>query len=122
MLPARRKKTMNAIVNIEDPEGLINTLQARIKLLERQIENDRQHRADDLAMMIGEAVKRMRMHGVIPLHIGDQDRAKLSEELAANPLFPYVVDQVWLLSTAPVAPEVKAAIKIAADHGMNRWN
>ncbi|MYM92395.1 hypothetical protein [Duganella vulcania] len=113
---------MSAIVNIEDPEGLINTLQARIKLLERQIENERQDRAAHRPMEIGEAVKRLRMHGVIPLHIGDQDRAKLAEELTANPLFADVVDQVWLLSAAPVRPEVKDAIKIAAEHGMNRWN
>lgn len=113
---------MNAIVNIEDPEGLINTLQAQIKLLERQIENERKYRAEDRPMEIGEAVKRLRMHGVIPLHIGDQDRGKLREELAVNPLFADVVDQVWLLSAAPVVQEVKDAIKIAADHGMNRWN
>lgn len=113
---------MNAIVNIEDPEGVINTLQARIKLLERQIENERQCRADDRPMEIGEAVKRLRMHGVIPLHIGDQDRAMLASELAENPLFADVVDQVWLLSAAPVAPEVKDALKAAANHGMNRWN
>lgn len=109
-------------MNIEDPEGLINTLQARIKLLERQIENERQYRAEDRPMEVGEAIKRLRMHGVIPLHIGDQDRGKLKEELATNPLFADVVDQVWLLSAAPVAQAVKDAIKIAADHGLNRWN
>jgi len=113
---------MNAIVKIEDPEGLINTLQAQIKLLERQIEKERQYRADDRAMEIAEALKRLRMHGVIPLHIGDQDRAMLSNELMSNPLFTNVADQVWLLSAAPVAQEVKDALMNAANHGMNRWN
>ncbi len=113
---------MNAIVNIEDPEGLINTLQARIKLLERQIEIGRQHRIEDHPMEIGEAVKRLRLHGIIPLHVGDQDCAELASELAENPSFSRVADQVWMLSAAPVSPEVKDAIKTAANYGMSRWN
>jgi hypothetical protein len=113
---------MDTIVRIEDPEGLINTLQAQINRLERQIESERQNRADDLPMEIAEAVKRLRMHGIIPLYIGDQDRAALTSELASNPLFSHMVNQVWLLSAAPVTPAVKEAVKIAANHGMDRWN
>ena len=112
---------MNAVVKIKDPEGLINTLQARIKQLEGQLQFERERYAQNLPDEIAQAVKSLRLYGVIVLHVGDQDRATLVKELSPNPVFRAVVGQVWSLSGVPVAPEVRDAIKAAANYGMNRW-
>lgn len=112
---------MSAVVKIEDPEGLINTLQARTKQLEEQLQFERERHAHNLPDEIAQAVKSLRLYGVIVLYVGDQDRTTLAKELSPNPVLRGVVDQVWSLSGAPVAPEVKDAIKAAANFGMNRW-
>jgi hypothetical protein len=112
---------MNAVVKIEDQEGVKNTLQARIKELEGQVQYERERNALTLPDEVREAVKRLRLHGVILLHVGAQDIPSLANELAPNPILRDVIDLVWPLSTAPVSPDVKQALHVAANYGNNRW-
>jgi hypothetical protein len=109
---------MNAIVNIEDPSGVINTLQARVKQLEAQLEQERANQPQRLASAVGDALKHFRLHGLILLDLGACDFKKVDVE---NRVLREAVDQAWPLANAPVAGEVKTAIRVAADNGMNRW-
>lgn len=109
---------MNAIVNIEDPSGVINTLQARVKQLEAQLEQDRSSQPQRIANAVGDALKHFRLHGLILLDLGACDFKKAHVE---DSVLREALDQAWPLANAPVAEEVKTAIRVASNNGMNRW-
>lgn len=109
---------MNAIVNIEDPSGVINTLQGRVKQLEAQLEQERSNQPQRVANALRDALKHFRLHGLILLDLGACDFKK---EYVENQILREAVDQAWPLANAPVAEEVKTAIRVAANNGMNRW-
>lgn len=112
---------MIATDKIEDPEGLINTLQARVKQLERQLQNELEYHAQPRPGEFANAIKSLRLHGLILLHVGDQDGQQLQEQLAQHPQLREVIDVVWPLSSAPVAPGVREALKVASNRGNTRW-
>lgn len=66
-------------------------------------------------------LRRMRMHGIIPLYVGDQDCEALKSSFAVDPASSEAFEQVWFLDNAPVQQDVKDAVRKAANYGMNRW-
>ncbi|WP_426172552.1 hypothetical protein [Pseudoduganella sp. R-34] len=106
---------------IADPHGVINSLQARIRQLEAQVDRERAHHIEDVTLIIGEVIKSLRAHGIILLHVGRQGMEVLNNELATRPILGDLVDQVWPLSQAPVSPSVKDALRAASNFGNDRW-
>lgn len=112
---------MRTTLMIEDPQGLINTLQTRVTQLEAQVERERARQAHDLPGEVKEVLKSLRRHGVILLHIGAAELKDVRAEVEANPVLREALDQAWPLANAPVSDEVKNAFQVAANNGMDRW-
>lgn len=119
---AGHMKKATAIEALDDPIGVINSLQVQINDLEgwlrRASEAARYADVENLA----DGLRRLRLHGVIPLYVGPMDMAALQTEVAStSPELSAILDQVWMLSAAPVALEVRNSLAIAAGNGMSRW-
>jgi len=112
---------MTTTVQIDDPQGVINSLQARIVQLEGQIQYLRQSEVEGHATAVHAVLKSLRAHGVILLHLGVEDISKARERTEQYPLERVAMDQVWPLASAPVSADVKTALQKAANYGMNRW-
>jgi hypothetical protein len=107
-------------VSIENPGAVINSLQRRIEQLEAQLSAAREYNAQAVPSVVGDAIKRLRLHGVILLQLGSTN-APMERELNENALLDAAYRQVWMLDRAPVAQDVKEAIRTAANNGMDRW-
>jgi len=107
---------------ITDPAGVIKSLQARIEALEGQLLRERREAKDSHSDVVQDALRRLRLHGVVPMYVGKHDFATLSECVAkSSPSLYKAIDQVWMLAGAPVPDAAKTAIQDAANNGMNRW-
>lgn len=107
---------------ITDPAGVINSLQARIEDLMSQLQCERRAAKDGHASVVEDALRTLRLHGVVPMYVGKDDFTTLSEGVAKSSPFLYkALDQVWMLAGAPVPEAAKTAIQDAAKNGMNRW-
>ena len=108
--------------NIHDPAGVISSLQARIQALEGQLLRERREAQERQSEVISSALRRLRLHGVVPLHVGKQDLATLRESVGkVSPLLSQAIGEVWMLSAAPVDESVKITLQEAANFGNNRW-
>lgn len=112
---------MTTTVQLDDPQGVINSLQARITLLERQLESERRRQLDGLPDAIRHTLKVMRRHGMIFLYLGDRTLTEVSEQVANYPAMYAALDQAWSLASAPVPEDVKTALRTAANYGADRW-
>jgi hypothetical protein len=107
---------------IQDPVAVINTLQARIHQLEAQLRLEREQAQESIQRFLPDALRRLRMHAVIPLYVGSADGEALREDIAkSSPELSQAMKEVWMLSGAPVTHDVKSAIAAAAKNGMSRW-
>lgn len=107
---------------ITDPTGVINSLQARIEALTSQLQCERLAAKNSHASVVEDALRTLRLHGVVPMYVGKDDFTTLSESVAKSSPFLYkALDQVWMLAGAPVSEAVKTAIQDSAKNGMNRW-
>jgi hypothetical protein len=116
---------MSTTIQVDDPQGLINSLQERIKELEGQLayarKRDSEKSLDDLAGAMHDTLKSVRgRYGVILLHVGREDFSKVRED-ARNPAERVVLNQTWRLASAPLPDDAKTALQIAAAYGDNRW-
>lgn len=112
---------MATTVQLDDPQGVINSLQARVAQLEQQIKYEREKHPGSRAEAVHEVLKSIRAHGVILLHLGVDDVTKVREQVARYPLDRVAMDHVWPLASAPVSQGVKDALQNAANYGMDRW-
>ena len=107
---------------IQDPVAVINTLQARIHQLEGQLRLEREQAQEGIQRQFPDALRRLRMHAVIPLYVGSGDSEALREDVArSSPELSQAMQEVWMLSGAPVAQDVKMSFATAAKNGMSRW-
>lgn len=107
---------------IHDPAGVIDSLQARIQALEAQLQREKREAQESQSEVIRSALRRLRLHGVVPLHVGKQDLAALRESVGKDyPLLSQAIGEVWMLSAAPVDESVKTSLQEAANFGNNRW-
>ncbi|HYD60554.1 MAG TPA: hypothetical protein VEC35_09380 [Noviherbaspirillum sp.] len=106
------------MVEVADPAGIINSLQARIRQLEWQIKAQHERQAEALAGAVGDTIRRLRMHGVILLQVSN---GPMHRELAENKILSAAYDEVWKLDDAPLGHDIKTAIRVAAKNGMCRW-
>lgn len=107
---------------LEDPIAVINSMQARIDQLERQLRLERGAAQATHETLVCESVRRLRMHCIIPLYVGADDFDKVREDVRrSSPLLVSAIEEMWLLKDAPVSDEAKSALFAAANHGMNRW-
>ncbi len=113
----------SAATTIEDPNAVINALTAQIKQLERTNEflSNEFSKYTGLPDSVAYMLRHMRMHGIIPLYVGDQDCETLKSSFAVDPASLEAFEQVWFLNNAPVSQEVKDSLRKAANHGMSRW-
>ncbi|WP_288492509.1 hypothetical protein [Paracidovorax oryzae] len=111
------------MVALDDPIGVINSLQAQIEDLEGRLGCANAAAGDRDAQNLADGIRRLRLHGVIPLYVGPLDQAALQAEVAStSPELSAILDQVWMLSAAPVAREVRNSLATAAGGtGMSRW-
>lgn len=72
--------------------------------------------------LVTESVRRLRLHGVIPLYIGAEDFDKVRSDVRrSSPLLVSAMEEVWQLLSAPMPETAKSALFAAANHGMCRW-
>ncbi|XDF33148.1 hypothetical protein RBH89_13130 [Paracidovorax avenae] len=115
-------KEANAVVALDNPIGVINSLQAQIEDLEGRLGCANAAAGDRNAKNLADGIRRLRLHGVITLYVGPMDQAALQAEVeSTSPELSAILDQVWMLSAAPVAREVRNSLAIAAGNGMSRW-
>lgn len=107
---------------LQDPIAVINTMQFRIGQLERQLQAERAAAQENYEQVINDAVRRLRLHCVIPLYVGTEDFDKVRSDVRkSSPLLISALEETWLLQSAPVPETAKSALLAAANHGMNRW-
>lgn len=107
---------------LEDPIGVINSLQIRVQNLERELALERQRCVESNVIYMANCLKYLRLHGVISMHVGAQEFSATRDAiLSRDPQLSPVMDQVWELSRAPLDDSVKSAIATATDHGNTRW-
>ena len=107
---------------LQDPIAVINTMQVRIDQLERQQQIEREAAQNQYELVVHDSVRRLRLHGVIPLYVGADDFDKVRSDVRrSSPLLVSAIEEAWLLQNAPVADAAKSALLAAANHGMNRW-
>ncbi|WP_026432958.1 hypothetical protein [Paracidovorax oryzae] len=110
------------MVALDNPIGVINSLQAQIEDLEGRLGCANAAAGDRNAKNLADGIRRLRLHGVITLYVGPMDQAALQAEVeSTSPELSAILDQVWMLSAAPVAREVRNSLAIAAGNGMSRW-
>lgn len=115
-------QTKSATPKLQEPIAVINTLQSRIDQLERQLQMERAAAQDKYEQVVNDAVRRLRLHGVIPLYVGDEDFDKVRADVRrSSPLLVSAMEEVWLLQSAPVPESARSVLFSAANHGMNRW-
>lgn len=107
-------------VSVDNPGAVINVLQTRIEQLEGQLRAEREAQLQALPDAIESTIKRLRLYGVILLQLGPTDDALRSEQ-HGNAALGAALGQSWMLDQAPVASEVKEAIRVAANNGISRW-
>ena len=112
----------SATPELQEPIAVINTLQSRIGQLERQLQIEQTAIQDQFEPVVHDAVRRLRIHGVIPLYVGTEDFDKVRADVRrSSPLLVSAMEEAWLLQSAPVPETAKSALFAAANHGMNRW-
>lgn len=68
------------------------------------------------------AMRSLRRLEIIPLYIGGKYFEDVKPEIIKQePYLRSAIEEIWLLEDAPLANEMKVAIRNAANHGMNRW-
>ena len=107
---------------LQDPIAVINTMQSRIDQLKRQLQAERAAAQGNYEKVVNDAVRRLRLHGVIPLYVGVEDFDQVRSDVRkSSPLLIGAIEETWLLHSAPVPDTAKSALLAAANHGMNRW-
>lgn len=114
---------MTEAMQIEDPNAVINALTARIQDLERTNEflKNQLGAYVELPGEVDEVLKAMRKREVILLYLGGKNGDALKQDCAESEAMLMAFEQVWFLDNAPVAQEVKYAVRKAANHGICRW-
>ncbi|NSY40704.1 hypothetical protein [Leisingera sp. ANG59] len=94
---------------IQEQERIISNLRERLQAAE---ENSADY-----------VVRRLRLHGTILLHVAG-DMPKYESSVRAEGLERMgedLISQTWDLDSAPLADDVKAAVKSACNNGLYRW-
>jgi hypothetical protein len=112
---------MTTTVKIDDPEDVINALQARIKQLEDQMSYERRQQLDGPPGVIVDTLKHLRIYGVILIHVGGDNLADVRKLPGNSPAMREALDQAWPLAAAPLSDDVKDAFRTAANYGLDRW-
>jgi hypothetical protein len=116
------RQAKSATPELQDPIAVINTMQSRIGQLERQLQKEREAAQNQYEQVVHDSVRRLRLHGVIPLYVGAEDFDKVRADVRrSSPLLVSAMEETWLLQSAPVPEAAKSALFAAANHGMNRW-
>ena len=116
------RQAKSATPELQDPIAVINTMQFRIGQLERQLQMERAAAQDKYEQVIKDAVRRLRLHCIIPLYVGAEDFDQVRSDVRKlSPLLISAMEEIWLLENAPVPETAKSALLAAANHGMNRW-
>lgn len=104
-------------------EMVIKTLTDKIEQQERTIADLRVELERVRQASIDTMLGQLRLREAVLLYIGqDTDCfAKTIAELFGKDAAWAVMTSLFVLDNAPVEPNVREAMRIAANHGMNRW-
>ena len=111
-------------IEIENPGALINLLQRQVEELQSQIRFLEGRLASEQTKPIdhGPALKRLRLHRVMTLYIGDGGREQLRQSLVDHgPELVHLEDSIWCLENAPVSEQAKQEFRMLAKTGMERF-
>lgn len=104
-------------------EVVLETLTEKIQRQERfiaQLQADlEQARQASVGTMLGQ----LRLREAVLLYVG-QDADNFTQQIAENfggDIARAVSHSLFVLDNAPVPPEAREALRIATNHGMNRW-
>ena len=102
---------------------VLETLTEKIQRQERfiaQLQADlEQARQASVDTMLGQ----LRLREAVLLYVG-QDADNFAQQIAENfgsDVARAVSNSLFVLDNAPVPPEAREALRIATNHGMNRW-
>lgn len=107
---------------IADPGAVINALQERITQLQGELRVQEIAADNDQSKRLHDGLRRLRLHGVIPLYVGNLSRDELRREIgSSSPELGDAFQELWWLDAAPVPDDVRESISAAARNGMSRW-
>lgn len=107
---------------IENPIALINTLQARIANLEAKLVAQSEYAREANQDVIATGIRGLRLHGVIPLFIGNGDMESMQDEVERiSPDLIKAFREVWPIETSVLSEATKKEIRDKAKNGMCRW-
>lgn len=107
---------------IDSPSEVINSLQQRINQLEGQVEFMKRKTEDDLELELSNALRRLRLHGVVPLLVAPGGIDKLAEDISrSSPVLRKAVLEVWPVETLSLQASTIADLMATAKNGTNRW-
>lgn len=115
-------------MEIDDPVGLINLLQKQNAKLQQQV-NTLENLCSEYQKQIefrdpsyaSSFLKSLRNYGVIPLYVGYAGEEKTFSDMVSKAVVDYPSAVIWSLERAPIPDEAKAALKKAANGGLNKW-
>ena len=103
---------------LPEPEKIIAALLARIGSLEQALAVEL---AKPRPLELPDLINWLRLHGIIFLQLVDRGR-EVTREIFAKAGIPAVVEgRLWDLKRSGLPADVIAAIRSAANHGMNKW-
>lgn len=105
----------------EEAAQVIATLNLRVAMLTsqaRQAQEDEPRRA---ASMVRDALRLLRMHGVILIRNGEVSEEAILQRVSGNQVATAALDEAWNLDRAPLPGPVIAQIREATAGGMNRF-
>lgn len=109
---------------LENPTGVINSMQSRIDALveqlaatERLLEEERLK-----PVPVTPALRRLRLFGVMTLYVGEGGRDHLEQQLAKHsPELLDCLDAFWYLENAPVSDQAMHEFGMFAKAGMFKF-
>ncbi|MDR9836989.1 MULTISPECIES: hypothetical protein [Herbaspirillum] len=115
-------------MELDDPIGLINLLQKQNAKLQQQV-NSLENQCNEYQQRLefgdpsyaSSFLKSLRSYGVIPLYVGYAGEAKTFSDMVSKAVLDSPSTVIWSLERAPIPDEAKAALKKAANGGLDKW-
>lgn len=119
MLIGKTREGMSAAPNTIVERSLTDTIQRQERHIQFLTDELKRARADAPDMVLGQ----LRLRETILLHVGGNSDKLIAglKSCLSDEAIRVVENYVFVLDNAPVSADVKAAIREAANHGMNRW-
>lgn len=105
----------------EDAAQVIATLNQRVETLAAEARQAYEDEPGRAASMVRDALRLLRMHGVILIRSGEVSEEAVMQSVSGNRVAMAAMDEAWNLDMAPLPGPVVAQIREAMAGGMNRF-